>query len=88
MALTEKESKFLTIMKETRLEDNKLFKNYSEEVRKIFQFTDKELQNAVKKLLRDGMLSEMDLGAKETIYFHTDKVTEDMLDKKLGEIRR
>ena len=75
-------------MNETRLADKKLFKNYSEEVRKIFQFSDKELSNAVNKLMNLGMLSKMDLGANEVIYFHTDKVSKTMFDKKLAEIRR
>jgi len=88
MDLTARETKFLTIMNETRLADGKLFKRDSEEISKLFLFTDRELNAAIKKLTEKGMLSEINLGGNETIYFFTEKVSKDMLDKKLREIKR
>jgi len=85
MDLTARETKFLTIMNETRLADGKLFKRDSEEISKLFLFTDRELNAAIKKLTEKGMLSEINLGGNETIYFFTEKVSKDMLDKKLSE---
>ena len=87
MELTSKELKFLTVMDATRLSDKKLFKRDSEEFRKFFSFTDKEMNVAVKKLVKMGLLSEMDLGAKEIVYFHTDKVPRDSLDMRLKSAR-
>ena len=86
MDLTQKDIKFLTIMNETRISDGKLLKGYSDEVKKQFEFTNKELNVAVKKLRGKGMLSAMDLGGDEVMYFFTEKVSEEMLDKKLVEI--
>lgn len=74
-------------MNETRLSDGKLFKRDSEEISKIFVFSDKELKAAVKKLVEIGMLSSMDLGGNEKIYFHTEKVSPDKLDKELRKFR-
>ena len=88
MSLTPKEAKFLTILNETRLVDGKLLKRYSDEIKKSFLFTDKELREAVKKLRGHGMLSEMNLGVDDVMYFFTEKVSKDMLDKKLEEIAR
>lgn len=79
--------KFLTIMHETRLSDGEMVGRYSEEVSKIFSFSKIELNNAVKKLLKMNMLSVMDIAGNEKIYFHTDKVSEDLMDKHLKEIR-
>lgn len=87
MELTPKDIKFLTVMNETRLSDGKMFGRYFEEVSKIFTFSNLELDAAVKKLTKMEMLSVMDVGGKEKVYFHTDKVTEDKLDKMLKEIR-
>ncbi len=87
MELTQKDMKFLTIMNETRLSDGKMFGRYSEEVSKLFLFSDAELSTAVKKLVKMEMLSVIDVGGNERVYFHTDKVTEDKLDKDLMGIR-
>lgn len=87
MELTQKDMKFLTIMNETRLSDGKMFGRYSEEVSKLFSFSNAELRAAVRKLIKMDMLSVMDVGGNEQVYFHTDKVTEDKLDKSLREIR-
>jgi hypothetical protein len=87
MELTQREIKFLTFMNETRLSDGKLFKRDLEEVNKVFEFNDKELNAAVKKLVDIGMLSSMDLGGNEKIYFHTEKVAADKLDKDLSKFR-
>ena len=86
MNLTPKEVKFLTILNETRLSNGKLLKCYSERLRKEFSFKDKELREAIKKLSRNGLLTEMDLGGNDIMYFFTEKVSKDMLDKKLEEI--
>ncbi len=87
MELTQKDIKFLTIMNETRLSDGKMFGRYSEEVSKLFLFSNVELDAAVKKLVKMGMLSVVDAGGNELVYFHTNKVAEDKLDKSLREIR-
>lgn len=87
MDLTPREAKFLTIMNETRLVDGKLFKRDSDQIKKLFLFSDKELSAAVRKLKEKGMLTEMKLGADEIMYFFTEKVPKDMLDRKLREIR-
>ena len=87
MDLTSKESKFLTILNETRLENGKMFDRYSKEVRKVFEFDDRELTLAIKNLKEKGMLSELNLGGNEVMHFFTEKVTKNMLDKKLQEIR-
>jgi hypothetical protein len=88
MELTPKEIKFLTIMNETRLCDNKMFRRDSEAISKIFTFDDKELGAVVKKLVKMDMLSVLDLGGNEKIYFHTDKVSQFELDKELKLIKR
>ena len=88
MELTSKELNFLTIMNETRLSDKKLFKRDSETFRKFFSFTDGELSLAVNKLVKMALLSKMELGSNEIIYFHTEKVSQDNLDAKLVSIRR
>lgn len=87
MQLSDKEIKFLTIMNETRLANGKMFGRYSQEVGKIFQFSDAELGSAVKKLVKMKMLSVIDAGADELVYFHTDKVVKANLDRNLREIR-
>ena len=87
MELTQKEIKFLTIMNETRLADGKIHGRYSQEVSKVFSFSDSELKNAVNKLLKMKMLSVIDAGGNELVYFHTDKVVKSELDKQLREIR-
>ncbi|MEK6818663.1 MAG: hypothetical protein AABY10_01880 [Nanoarchaeota archaeon] len=87
MELTQKEVKFLTMMDETRLSNKKMFKRDSEGFRKLFSFTDKEMNVAVKKLVKKGFLSEMDLGSNEVVYFHTDKVSKGILDTKLSSAR-
>jgi hypothetical protein len=83
MELTQKELKFLTIMDETRLSGNKLFKSDSEQFKKLFSFTDKELSVAVRKLVRMELLDEIDVGANEIVYFHSSKVSKNILDAKL-----
>ena len=87
MELTQKDMKFLTIMNETRLSDGKMFGRYSEEVGKLFEFSDAELGAAVRKLVKMGMLSVINAGGSEIVYFHTDKVKQDKLDKSLMVLR-
>ncbi len=87
MELTDREIKFLTIMNETRLCDWKMVGRYSDEVSKIFSFSNSELNAAVKKLVKMEILSVIDVGGNELVYFHTDKATEYKLDKDLKEIR-
>lgn len=87
MDLSAKELKFLTILNETRLSDGKLMGLYSKEVSKIFTFSDIELVNAVKKLVKMKFLSVIDAGGNELVYFHTNKVIKTELDKNLREIR-
>lgn len=87
MELTAREIKFLTILDETRLDRGKMFGRYFGEVSKVFQFSDNELTMAVNKLLKMKMLSVIDAGADEKVYFHTDKVVKNDLDKNLREIR-
>ncbi len=87
MELTPKEMKFLTIMNETRLADGKMFGRYFGEVKKIFSFSDAELGAAIKKLIKLDMLSVLDVGGNELVYFHTNKVSKDNLDRNLREIR-
>ncbi len=87
MELTQKDIKFLTIMNETRLADGKMFGRYSEEVSKVFTFSNSELDAAVRKLVKMGMLSVMDVGGNEKVYFHTDKVSKGNIDRDLKAIR-
>ncbi len=87
MELTQKDIKFLTIMNETRLSDGKMFGRYSDEVKGVFDFSDGELGASVKKLVKMGMLSVMEISSNEKIYFYTDKVSKEKLDRNLREIR-
>lgn len=87
MNLTDKEIKFLTIMNETRLCDGKLFKRDSEQFSKVFAFDEGELEPVVNKLVSLGLLSEMDLGGGEKIYFHTKKVSKISLSDELMGIK-
>ena len=87
MELTQKDIKFLTILNETRLSDGKMFGRYFQEVNKVFSFSENELNSAVKKLVKMEMLTSIDVGGNEQVYFHTDKVSKDKLDKDLREIR-
>lgn len=87
MELTDKEIKFLTIMNETRLSDGKMSGRYFEEVSKVFSFSDVELTRAVKKLIKLDMLSVVDIGGQERVYFHTEKVAQDKLDNVLRQVR-
>jgi len=87
MELAPKDIKFLTIMNETRLSDGELFGRYSEEVSKIFTFSNAELSAAIRKLVKMEMLSVVDAGGNELVYFHSDKVDKNKLDKALKAIR-
>jgi len=87
MELMPKDIKFLTIMNETRLTNGKMFGRYFEEVSEQFKFSNSELNTAVKKLVKMDMLSVIDAGGKDMVYFHTDKVSKDQLDKELMTIR-
>ena len=87
MELMPKDIKFLTIMNETRLTNGKMFGRYFEEVSEQFKFSNSELSVAVKKLMKMDMLSVIDAGGKDLVYFHTDKVSKDQLDKELMTIR-
>ena len=87
MQLTENEIKFLSILNETRLEEGKMFGRYFEEVKEKFKFSNTDLNKAVKKLESLGLLTKVDTGGQEYVYFHTDKVEKLELDKELGKIR-
>ncbi len=87
MELTLKETKFLTILNETRIADGKLMEGYSRKVKEVFTYTNPELNAAIKKFKGNGLLSELDLGANEVMYFFTDKVSKDMLDKELVKVK-
>lgn len=86
MALTQNEIKFLTILNETRLAEGKMFGRYFEEVKEQFEFSNEELNDAVKKLVKLNLLTRIDIGGDECAYFHTDKVVKSDLDKKLSKI--
>jgi hypothetical protein len=85
--LTPKETKFLTILNETRLANGKMFGRYFEQIKEQFQFSNEELRNAVNKLVKMDLLVEINAGGDEFVYFHTDKVTKTALDKDLIKIR-
>jgi hypothetical protein len=85
--LTPKETKFLTILNETRLADGKMVGRYSEQVKEQFQFSNEELKSAVNKLVKMDLLMKIDAGGKEFVYFHTDKVGKTDLDGDLLKIR-
>src|SRR3989344_1922076 len=72
--LTPKETKFLTILNETRLSDGKMFGRYYDLIKEHFEFSNTELKNAVDKLLKMNLLMSIDAGGKEFVYFHTNKV--------------
>ena len=74
-------------MNETRLSDGKIHGVYSKEVAKQFSFEDEELTSAVKKFVKMKLLSVIDAGGNELVYFHTEKVIKEELDKQLSEIR-
>ena len=87
MELNQKDMKFLTILNETRLSNGKMFGRYFEEVKEVFSFSNSELDTAVKKLVKMEMLSVIDVGGNERVYFHTSKVNKEKLDKDLRVIR-
>jgi hypothetical protein len=87
MDLTPKDLKFLTILNETRLADGKMFGRYFEEVREKFQFSNSELDAAVKKLVKLEMLSVIPIGGNERVYFRTEKASSFPLDKDLLAIK-
>lgn len=87
MELTPKEMKFLTIMDETRLIDGKMSGRYFDEVSEQFIFSNSELTAAVSKLVKMNMLSVINAGGKDMVYFHTDKVNKEKLDKNLRVIK-
>jgi DNA polymerase III delta subunit len=85
--LTPRETKFLTILDETRLADNKMFGRYADIVKEQFQFSNKELKTAVAKLLKLDLLTKINAGGDEMVYFHTEKVNKIKLDEELSKIR-
>ena len=87
MELMPKEIKFLTILNETRLSNGKMSGRYFDEVNKQFTFSNAELNAAVKKLMKLDMIMVIDAGGKDMVYFHTDKVQKDILDKELLTIK-
>ena len=87
MELTTKETKFLTILNETRISGGKLMDGFSKKIKEHFSYTNSELNGAIAKLKGEGYLSELDLGGDEVMYFFTEKVDKDMLDKDLGKIK-
>lgn len=86
MNLTEKEKKLLTILHEAKLVKGKLLNGYEKEIKEHFSFTYKELREALKKFLENGLLEETKLRINEVMYWHTKKVTKDMIDNSLVEI--
>lgn len=87
MELTQNEIKFLTILNETRLSEGKMTGRYFEEIRALFKFSNEELNTVAKKLEKMDLLTKIDAGSKEFVYFHTDKVVKTELDKELSKIR-
>ena len=87
MILSQREIKFLTILNETRLSDGKMSGRYSDEIKEEFLFSDKELNQAVIKLVKMGLLEKITAGGNEYVYFHTEKVEKSELDAILGKIR-
>lgn len=87
MELIPKDIKFLTIMNETRLTNGKMLGRYFEEISKQFAFSNSELNASVKRLVKMDMLSVIDAGGKDMVYFHTDKVSRDLLDKELMTVK-
>lgn len=87
MVLSQREMKFLTILNETRFSDGKMSGRYLDEIKEHFLFSNKELNLAVVKLVKMGLLSEIDAGGNEFVYFHTEKVEKSKLDSNLGKIR-
>lgn len=87
MTLSQREIKFLTILNETRLSDGKMSTRYLDDIKEQFLFSNKELNWAVIKFVKMGLLSEIATGGNEYVYFHTEKVEKSGLDKNLGKIR-
>ena len=87
MALSQREIKFLTVLNETRLSDGKMSGRYFDEIKEQFIFSNKELNQAVIKLVKMGLLSEIAVGGNEYVYFHTEKVEKSELDNDLGKIQ-
>lgn len=87
MLLTQKETKFLTILNETRLTDGKMLGRYADLVKEQFEFSNGELTSAVKKLLELELLTPIKAGGDEVVYFHTSKVEKIKLDPDLLKIR-
>jgi len=87
MELTQKEIKFLTVLNETRLSEGKMSKKYFDQIKEQFPFSLEELESAVKKLVKMGLLTKIDAGGEEFVYFHTDKVVKTELDKDLTKIK-
>ncbi|MBU0907109.1 MAG: hypothetical protein KKE05_03030 [Nanoarchaeota archaeon] len=85
--LTPKETKFLTVLNETRLAGGKIFGRFGELVKEQFQFSNEELKNAVNKFLKLDLLTKIDAGGNEIVYFHTNKVNSIELDRDLLKIR-
>lgn len=87
MELTSKELKFLTILNETRLADGKMFGRYFDQVKERFEFSNDELGKAAAKLVSLDLLTKINAGGDEFVYFHTDKVVKAALDPDLVKIR-
>lgn len=84
--LTLKEKKLLTILREARLIEGNLLKEYRQELRKYFSFKKEDLNKAIKKFLKLGLIRELKLKDKDIMYFFTDKVGEKMIDKNLNDV--
>jgi len=87
MVLSQREIKFLSILNETRLSDGKMSERYLKEINEQFLFSNKELNQAIIKLVKIGFLSVISAGGDEYVYFHTEKVKKSELDNNLCKIR-
>jgi len=83
MELTKKEKKLLTILHEARVIGGNLLKDYKQELRGHISFKKEDLRKAIKKFLELGLIKELKLKDKEVMYFFTDKVRDEMIDKNL-----
>jgi len=88
MLLTEKEKKLLTVLHEARLVDKKFLKGYQKMIEEHFSFSYEGLDKLIAKFLKNKLLKEITLGDNEVMYFHTNKVTKEMIDDKLSNLGR
>ncbi len=87
MNLTSKETKFLSILNETRVVNGKFLEGFNKRIKDHFVFKNEDLVLSIKKFKSEGFLTELVLGKDESMYFFTDKVKKDMLDLELNKVR-